>query len=123
MFIVGGLVRRALRQGRSPRSGRRAFSPGRVREPWVPCDRRKARVAGDSATPFDRVPSVARYAGSQSRSDSVYPRLRGLALGYTLLPTPWASPLRGLAHSVRGGEKAPPLLIRYVHSWTQRISR
>jgi len=26
--------------------------------------RRQARVAGDSETPFDRPPSVARYAGS-----------------------------------------------------------
>src|SRR6185295_3956525 len=68
---------------------------------------KQARVAGDSETLSAECPSVARYAGSQSRTTRCYPRLRGLALGYTLLPTPWAPPTEWVDRSYSTFPRVP----------------
>jgi len=76
-----------------------AFSPGRVREPWVIAsplqpsrsDRKQARVAGDSIlraivlTPKRACSHPLR--GLRMSKGTILPRLRGLALGYTPSPT------------------------------------
>ena len=51
----------------------------------------KPAYAGDSERTCGKLPFCRPLRGLRMANDSIYPRLRGLALGYTLLPTAWAT--------------------------------
>ena len=88
--------------GDKPAQRATACSPGRVREPWgigaatrmpPPTSPRSGRQRNNllSLLPPPRVACYRPLRGLRRASNTIYPRRRGLALGYMLLPTTWAT--------------------------------